>query len=76
MFFATKKGFKEEILPENNEINTDDDFAVRYLKYSNPRHTANTLPNKLLDRAFSRKNIFSRKTFFSKYSKKKSFFYF
>ena len=57
-FFATKKEFKEKILCENNEINTDNDFALQYLKYSNPRHAANKLPNKLLDRAFSRKNIF------------------
>ena len=58
VFLRPKKEFKEEILPENNEINTDDDFALRYLKYSNPRHAANKLPDKLLDRAFSRKNIF------------------
>ena len=50
-FFTTKKGFKEEILP-------DDDFALQYLKYSYPRHAVNKLPNKLLDRAFSRKNMF------------------
>ena len=44
-FFVIKKGFKEEILP-------DDDFAVRYLKYSNPRHATNKLQKKLLDKAF------------------------
>ena len=44
-FFVTKKGFKEEILP-------DDDFAVRYLKYSNPTHATNKLPKKLLHKAF------------------------
>ena len=42
--FVIKKEFKEEKLP-------DEDYAVRYLKYSNPRHTTNKLPRKLLGKA-------------------------
>ena len=50
--FVTKNEFKEKILHQYNEINTDN-FVLQYLKYTNPRHASNKLPIKLIDRAFS-----------------------
>ena len=51
--FTTKKEFKEKILPQYNEINTDN-LVLRYLKYTNSRRTSNKLPNRLIDRTFYR----------------------
>ena len=51
--FTTKKEFKEKILLQYNEINTDN-LVLRYIKYTNPRRISNKLPNRLIDRAFYR----------------------
>ena len=40
--FVTKKEFKKKILPQYNEINTDN-LVLRYLKHTNPRYNNNKL---------------------------------
>ena len=46
--FVTKKDFKDKVLNQRDE----GDFVLRYLKYTNPRHVSNKLPNRLLSSGF------------------------